>query len=195
MATTERRRLLRQALATAAAALAPMLLGSARAQGPRTPMQVWKSPSCGCCAEWVKIVEAAGFAVTVHDVGNTAARQRLKVPMALGSCHTALVAGYAVEGHVPPADIRRLLAERPRAVGRAVPGRPIGCNRSKAAVCAAPSQPPCPANRPTSRAASASDFAFISPITAPRPEDRHNHCFPPPAPALARRFSQCALPP
>jgi len=126
MATTERRRLLRQALATAAAALAPMLLGSARAQGPRTPMQVWKSPSCGCCAEWVKIVEAAGFAVTVHDVGNTAARQRLKVPMALGSCHTALVAGYAVEGHVPPADIRRLLAERPRAVGLAVPGMPIG---------------------------------------------------------------------
>ena len=89
-------------------------------------MQVWKSPSCGCCAEWVKIVEAAGFAVTVHDVGNTAARQRLKVPMALGSCHTALVAGYAVEGHVPPADIRRLLAERPRAVGLAVPGMPIG---------------------------------------------------------------------
>lgn len=122
----QRRRLVRQALVAAAAAAASLATGGAWAQGPRTPMQLWKSPSCGCCAEWQKIVEAAGFAVTVHDVGNTSARKRLKIPAALGSCHTALVAGYAIEGHVPVADIRRLLAERPDAVGLAVPGMPIG---------------------------------------------------------------------
>lgn len=119
--STERRR-----FAAAFAALALTPLQRAWAQGPRVPMQLWKSPSCGCCADWVTIVEAAGFAVTVHDVGNTAARQRLKIPIKLGSCHTALVGGYALEGHVPVADIRRLLVEKPAAVGLAVPGMPIG---------------------------------------------------------------------
>ena len=62
----------------------------------------------------------------VNDVGNTAARARLRVPMKLGSCHTAGVGGYAIEGHVPAADIRRLLMERPDAIGLAVPGMPLG---------------------------------------------------------------------
>lgn len=92
---------------------------------PRT-IEVWKSPSCGCCAEWVKHLQANGFAVKVSDTGNTAARARLGVPMKYGSCHTAQVDGYALEGHVPAEDIKRLLAERPNAIGLAVPGMPIG---------------------------------------------------------------------
>jgi hypothetical protein len=89
-------------------------------------MEVWKSPTCGCCGLWVELMEKAGFSVKTHDVGNNAARQRLRIPTALGSCHTASVAGYAIEGHVPAADIRKLLAQRPQAVGLAVPGMPIG---------------------------------------------------------------------
>lgn len=92
----------------------------------RPLVEVWKSPSCGCCKDWVAHMEANGFAVKVHDSGNTAMRGRLGIPMALGSCHTALVAGYALEGHVPAADVKRLLAQRPQAVGLAVPGMPVG---------------------------------------------------------------------
>ena len=90
------------------------------------PIEVWKSPSCGCCAEWVKHLSANGFSVRVHDVGNNAARARLGIPAKLGSCHTAQVAGYAIEGHVPAADIKRLLNERPDAIALAVPGMPVG---------------------------------------------------------------------
>ena len=78
------------------------------------------------CKDWVTHLEAAGFVVTVNDTGNNGARARLGIPSRLGSCHTAEVAGYAIEGHVPASDIRRLLAERPSAVGLAVPGMPIG---------------------------------------------------------------------
>jgi hypothetical protein len=92
----------------------------------RPVVEVWKSPSCGCCKDWVAHMEANGFATRVHDSGNTAMRGRLGIPMALGSCHTALVAGYALEGHVPATDVKRLLAERPQAVGLAVPGMPVG---------------------------------------------------------------------
>jgi hypothetical protein len=106
----------------AALAAVPMAV---RAQA-KPLVEVWKSPSCGCCREWVAHMEANGFAVKVHDTGNTAMRGRLGIPMALGSCHTARVAGYALEGHVPAADVKRLLAERPQAVGLAVPGMPVG---------------------------------------------------------------------
>lgn len=97
-----------------------------RAQTQPLHMEVWKSPSCGCCKEWIKHVESRGFRVTVHDVGNTAARARMKLPMKLGSCHTAVVGRYAVEGHVPAADVLRLIKEAPEAVGLAVPGMPVG---------------------------------------------------------------------
>ena len=90
------------------------------------PIEVWKSPSCGCCAEWVKHLRDNGFSVRVNDVGNNAARVRLGIPAKLGSCHTAQVSGYAIEGHVPAADIKRLLSERPDAIGLAVPGMPVG---------------------------------------------------------------------
>jgi hypothetical protein len=106
----------------AAGVLAPA--GAVRAAQP--VVEVWKDPNCGCCGEWVKHLEANGFRVKVNDTGNTAARARLGIPSKLGSCHTAAVAGYAVEGHVPAADIKRLLAEKPAAVGLAVPGMPIG---------------------------------------------------------------------
>ena len=112
----------RRRLLLAALAAAPLLV---RAQG-KPLVEVWKSPSCGCCKDWIAHLEANGFATRTHDSGNTAMRGRLGIPAALGSCHTALVGGYAIEGHVPAADIRRLLAERPPAIGLAVPGMPVG---------------------------------------------------------------------
>jgi len=105
-----------------AVATLPLL---ARARG-RPLVEVWKSPTCGCCKDWIAHLEANGFASKVHDTGNTGMRGRLGIPVALGSCHTALVGGYAIEGHVPAADVRRLLAERPQAIGLAVPGMPVG---------------------------------------------------------------------
>jgi len=116
-----RRRWLLSALATGFA-----LPGVLRAQGPTVLVEVWKSPSCGCCHDWIRHIEQHGFRAKVNDVGNTAARARLKVPARLGSCHTAWVGGYAIEGHVPAADIQRLLRERPDAIGLAVPGMPVG---------------------------------------------------------------------
>ena len=94
--------------------------------GASNAIEVWKSPACGCCAEWVKHLQANGFAVKVNDVGNAAARARLKLPAKLGSCHTAEIAGYGIEGHVPAAEIKRLVSERPNAIGLAVPGMPVG---------------------------------------------------------------------
>ena len=118
-----KRRFLLQTLASLAgtAALAPSLMAQTRPQ-----VEVWKDPECGCCKDWVSHLEANGFQVKVHDSGNAQARSRLGVPDKLGSCHTALIGGYALEGHVPARDIQRLLKERPKAVGLAVPGMPIG---------------------------------------------------------------------
>lgn len=89
-------------------------------------MEVWKDPSCGCCAEWVEHLGANGFAVKVHETGNGAARARLGMPIKYGSCHTGRVGSYAIEGHVPAREIHRLLAEKPKAIGLAVPGMPVG---------------------------------------------------------------------
>ena len=91
------------------------------AQG--TALEVWKDASCGCCEGWVQHMRAAGFQATVHDVGDLAAVKSARgVPAALQSCHTAVVDGYVLEGHVPAADVRRLLLELPRAVGLTAPG-------------------------------------------------------------------------
>lgn len=108
------------------ASLAATACLPALAAGARTPMEVWKDPNCGCCKDWVVLMEKAGFAVTVHDTGNNAVRAKLGLPQRLGSCHTALVGGYLLEGHVPAADVRRLLKEKPKALGLAVPGMPVG---------------------------------------------------------------------
>ena len=91
-----------------------------------TTMQVWKDPTCGCCKDWIAHLEKSGFATTVIEQGNSAARARLGMPQKFGSCHTALVQGYVIEGHVPVADIQRLLKDKPKALGLSVPGMPIG---------------------------------------------------------------------
>ena len=88
---------------------------------------VYKNPSCGCCGNWVKHLEAAGFTVAVKEVDDTSVmRKRLGLPEEFGACHTATVAGYVLEGHVPADEVKRLLAARPAAIGLAVPGMPVG---------------------------------------------------------------------
>lgn len=99
----------------------------ARPAPARPTVTVYKSPTCGCCTAWVEHVKRAGFRVVVHD---TAVLDPVKaarhVPRALQSCHTAEVAGYVIEGHVPADLIDRLLRERPAVQGLAVPGMPMG---------------------------------------------------------------------
>ena len=88
---------------------------------------VHKSATCGCCGAWVDHLRAAGFAVRVNETEDiNPIKERLGVPYGKGSCHTAEVGGYVVEGHVPAADIKRLLVERPKANGLVLPGMPIG---------------------------------------------------------------------
>jgi len=92
----------------------------------RAVVEVWKDPSCGCCKDWVAVLQKAGFDVRVSETGNKAVRAQLGIPAKLGSCHTARVSGYALEGHVPVREIQRLLREKPKAVGLAVPSMPVG---------------------------------------------------------------------
>jgi hypothetical protein len=90
-------------------------------------MTVTKDPSCGCCGAWVEHVRKAGFPVEVIASAEVnRLKVRLGVPQALASCHTAEISGYVIEGHVPADAIKRLLAERPQAMGLAVPGMPVG---------------------------------------------------------------------
>lgn len=113
-----------------AAKTAPQAAQTAAAQpvkGAPVKMVVYKSPTCGCCSAWVDHVKAAGFQVEVHDTANVAPiKNEHGLPQHLASCHTALVDGYVIEGHVPADVIRRLLAERPQVTGIAVPGMPAG---------------------------------------------------------------------
>lgn len=112
--------ILRTVLALCLAAWLPLF-----AAGPQ--VNVFKTPTCGCCAKWVEHLKANGFEVTVQDVPSTAEyRQKHGVPEALGSCHTAVVGGYAIEGHVPAREIQRLLKSGVKAKGLAVPGMPSG---------------------------------------------------------------------
>ena len=106
--------------------LAAALLPVGNASGAQAVrVEVWKDPSCGWCEGWVRHLRAAGFEATVRDVADLQAIKTANgVPDALQSCHTATVGGYVVEGHVPAADVRRLLAERPPARGLAAPGMP-----------------------------------------------------------------------
>ncbi len=113
---------------TAAAAFTPL---TATAEGTKPgsnlpTMEVWKDPNCGCCKDWVSYLEKDGFKVVVHDTGNTVMRRRLGLPMKYASCHTALIGGYVVEGHVNATEIRRMLKEKPAALGLSVPGMPVG---------------------------------------------------------------------
>jgi hypothetical protein len=90
-------------------------------------IDVYKDASCGCCEGWVQHLRDNGFAVNAHDVANPSDyREKFGIPNELGSCHTAMVQGYAIEGHVPATEIKRLLAEKPKARGLAVPAMPMG---------------------------------------------------------------------
>ena len=115
----------RKALAVLAAALLPV---SGNAQAPAPEVSLYKDPDCGCCSKWAEHMQRNGFRVKAHDVRDLAPiKSKQRVPEALGSCHTAIVAGYTVEGHVPADAVRRLLRERPAGViGLAVPGMPLG---------------------------------------------------------------------
>ena len=91
-----------------------------------TKVEVYKSPTCKCCGKWVDHMRANGFTVETRNVGNREARKRAGISPSLGSCHTSLVEGYVIEGHVPASDIKRFLSERPNAIGLAAPGMPKG---------------------------------------------------------------------
>jgi hypothetical protein len=119
---------LKSVVGLAFAGLVAGIGGLARA-APATPpdVTVYKRPSCDCCKKWIEHLRAAGFHVTAHDTSDLAGvRARFGVPAKLTSCHTAVVDGYVVEGHVPADVIQRLLTERPNLAGVAVPGMPAG---------------------------------------------------------------------
>lgn len=127
--TTEhlrRRTLLQGGIAAALGALPLLALGTT---GNKPVIEVWKTLTCGCCHDWIKHLQTNGYEVKTHDVSDATKRdyrQRLGLADKFGSCHTALVGGYLLEGHVPARDIQRLLKEKPRALGLAVPGMPVG---------------------------------------------------------------------
>lgn len=121
-----RRSALRIALAGAVAFGAPWLAQARNSLGD-VNVTVWKTPNCGCCKAWVAHLQKNGFAVVVNDVEDTAPiRLKLGMPEKMGSCHTASLGDYVLEGHVPAREIRQLLREKPKALGLAVPGMPMG---------------------------------------------------------------------
>ena len=118
----------RRATGLLIAAPAAFALTAHSARAANLPaVEVYKSATCGCCKDWIKHLEANGFTtIRTYDVGNTKKRADVGMSLRYGSCHTALIDGYVVEGHVPAREIKRLLKERPKAVGLAVPGMPLG---------------------------------------------------------------------
>ncbi len=106
--------------------LTAVLAGVAGVAAATTTVEVYKSPTCGCCAKWVDHMRDNGFTVNIHDTGNDETRAEAGILPELGSCHTAMIDGYAIEGHVPASDVKQLLKERPRAVGLSAPGMPHG---------------------------------------------------------------------
>jgi hypothetical protein len=111
-----------------ALAVALLLPGAGIVRADPLPLvKVWKTPTCGCCGKWVRHLEAAGFRVEVTDLDNVDPIKTANgVPLSLASCHTALVGGYVIEGHVPASDVRRLLKEKPDILGLVAPGMPAG---------------------------------------------------------------------
>jgi hypothetical protein len=107
--------------------VAASTVGAAQTPPPTFPVTTYKSLTCGCCGKWNEHMRASGFTVTNNDLTDvTPIKDKQGVPTALRSCHTALVGGYVVEGHVPADVVRKLLRERPAVVGIAVPGMPMG---------------------------------------------------------------------
>ena len=117
-----RRHLLHHSAALVALAALPAWAATA----PAPKVVVYKTPTCGCCGAWATHMRAAGFVVDVVEVKDAGVeRKRLGMPAQFGSCHTASIGGYAIEGHVPAAEVKRLLANKPKAFGLAVPGMPL----------------------------------------------------------------------
>ena len=115
------------AVGTAILSSRPSSLSASDAAVAPVEVVVYKSPTCGCCSKWVDHMTAAGFKVIAHDTSNMqAVKTKLGVPDAMASCHTSVVNGYVIEGHVPAADIQRLLRDKPKVAGLAVPGMVTG---------------------------------------------------------------------
>ncbi len=127
-ASNQARRSFSLRILTASLAVAAGLMAATASQPARAAeIAVYKSPWCGCCEQWIGHMRSQGHTVAVQDMeGLDAVKKMARVPEDLQSCHTAFVAGYVLEGHVPAADLARLLAERPKARGLAVPGMPGG---------------------------------------------------------------------
>lgn len=114
------------AIVAAAVAIGGVLMFQGAGAEPTT-IQVYKTPTCGCCTKWIDHLRVAGYAVEATDLPDLSTLKATNgVPRELASCHTAMVEGYVIEGHVPASDIDRLLAERPEVAGLAVPGMPMG---------------------------------------------------------------------
>ena len=96
------------------------------ASSEKLQITMWRGPKCGCCKDWAAYLEKNGFVVKVVESGNTEMRQKLGMPVQFGSCHTAQINGYVIEGHVPAREIKRLLAEKPKVLGLTVPAMPLG---------------------------------------------------------------------
>lgn len=107
--------------------MALIITGAAPIAAELPEVEVWKNPNCGCCVKWIDHLRQAGFDVIAHDIGRVdTVRAKLGMPNRYASCHSAKVGDYIIEGHVPAADIKRLLEERPMAKGLSVPGMPMG---------------------------------------------------------------------
>lgn len=107
--------------------LAASIPSVGHAHGGMHEIDVWKSPTCGCCTKWIEHLRDAGFDVVAHNTNKVdVVRAKLSLPDRYSSCHVAKIGRYAIEGHVPASDIKRLLEERPMAIGLAVPGMPMG---------------------------------------------------------------------
>jgi hypothetical protein len=116
----------RRVLARMLAAAGLVLPWSSRTRAQtKTPIEVFKDPSCGCCHQWVEHMNASGFKAQVRDTDTTPIKKRYGIPEKLQSCHTAVVGAFVIEGHVPAADVRTLLARKPQGiVGLTIPGMP-----------------------------------------------------------------------
>ena len=107
--------------------MAVLLLFAWAVQAGEPKAMVYKTPTCGCCSKWIEHLEENGFEVKSKNLSDVNPVKRMNgVPMRLASCHTAIIGGYFVEGHVPAQDVKRLLAERPNVAGIVVPRMPVG---------------------------------------------------------------------
>lgn len=127
MATTSIERRRRLLLGASGLALTSVLAGMARAHGMAAHLEMWSNEGCECCGQWARHLQNYQFDVAQRQVEDVAAmRQQLGMPEKYAGCHVARVGGYVIDGHVPALDILRLLRERPRAIGLAVPDMPVG---------------------------------------------------------------------